>query len=126
MRVAIDTNVLVRYLTWDDEAQAQKAAAVIEEAETLIIPLQVLCETAWVLKRLYRYGDQEIAAALRTVTDARSVQVNRPALETGLSLLGQGGDFADGVILAEADAAGADTLMTFDRTFASLSKATLL
>ncbi|ASG22802.1 type II toxin-antitoxin system VapC family toxin [Nitrospirillum viridazoti] len=126
MKVAIDTNVMVRYLTWDDEAQAQKAAVVIEGAETLIIPLQVLCETVWVLRRLYRYGDHEIAAALRTVTEARNVQVNRPALETGLSLLSQGGDFADGVILAEADAARADTLMTFDRTFASLSKATLL
>lgn len=74
MKVAADTNVLVRFLTWDDTGQAAKAARVIEEANAVFISTVVLCEVVRVLKRAYRYK-----------------------AEAGLRLLEAGGDFADGV-----------------------------
>ena len=55
LSIAVDTNVLVRYLTWDDEAQAEAAARVIESGEVVAISVIVLCELAWVLRRAYRY-----------------------------------------------------------------------
>ena len=120
MRVAVDTNVLVRFLTWDDEAQAALAAQAIEAAETLILPTVVLCETVWVLRRAYKLPHQEIAATLRDLIDSKSVDVDRPAAEAGLALLESGGDFADGVILFDAERAKATTLVTFDRALAAL------
>ena len=56
MKIAIDTNVLVRYLTWDDEPQAQKAAELIEAADQVHVSTVVLCEVVWVLTRAYQYN----------------------------------------------------------------------
>ena len=64
MTVAVDTNVLVRYLTWDDLAQAKAAARVIESGETIAISTIVLCELVWVLRRPYGLSTTEIADAI--------------------------------------------------------------
>ena len=62
MKVAIDTNVLVRYLTEDDEAQAAAAAEIIEAASTVLVSTLVLAETTWVLRRAYKHTPTEVAA----------------------------------------------------------------
>jgi predicted nucleic-acid-binding protein len=118
MRIAVDTNVLVRYLTWDDEAEAVAAEAVIERAEEIVASTIVLCELVWVLRRAYRYGRGEIADALRTVIEGRNVECDRPAVEAGLAMLESGGDFADGVVLHEAVRNRCRRIATFDRDFA--------
>lgn len=118
MRIAVDTNVLVRFLTWDDPAQAGPAAAAIEAAETVVIPTMVLCETVWVLRRSCRLPAREIAATLRDLIASRPVEVDRPAAEAGLAMLEAGGDFADGVVLHQAGQARAAPVLTFDRAFA--------
>jgi predicted nucleic acid-binding protein len=64
VKIAVDTNVLVRYLTWDDEEQAVEAAAVLESGDVIVISTIVLCELVWVLKRAYRCGCWPAAATL--------------------------------------------------------------
>jgi predicted nucleic-acid-binding protein len=49
--LAVDTNVVVRYLTADDPEQFARAVAVVEGAETFV-SLTVLLETEWVLRSL--------------------------------------------------------------------------
>lgn len=120
MRIAFDTNVLVRFLTCDDEDQAALATEAIEGAETVVLSTVVLCETVWVLRRAYRLGHREIAATLRELIDSRSVELDRPATEAGLALLERGGDFADGVILFDAERAKANRLVTFDQALVAL------
>ena len=122
MRIAIDTNVLVRYLILDDEAQATAAAEVIEGAELVLVSTIVLCEAVWVLRRAYKLPNREIAATIRDLIEIRTVEVDRPAAEAGLALLERGGDFADGVILYDAERAGAECLVTFDQSLAGLAK----
>ena len=67
----LDTNVLVRYLTQDDPAQALKATQVIEDAaeqgELLYITSIVLCEMVWVLDAAYGHSKQEIQAVLERI-----------------------------------------------------------
>jgi len=46
----------------------------------------------------YKVASDEIADAVRRLTNAANVVVNRPAVKAGLALLDAGGDFADGVI----------------------------
>jgi predicted nucleic-acid-binding protein len=118
MRIAVDTNVLVRYLTWDDEEQATEAARAIEGADAIVVPTIVLCELVWVLKRAYRYAGQEIIGILRRLVAVRALELERPAAEAGIAMLARGGDFADGVVRYEADRAKCDRLVTFDRGFA--------
>ena len=122
MRVALDTNVVVRLLVVDDEPQALAARQVLLEAEQIVIPTVVLCETAWVLKRSYRYPSSTLAEALRRVIQLQGVEVDRPAVEAGLSFLDRGGDFADGCILYAASQARCETLLTFDKALATLSR----
>lgn len=122
MRVALDTNILVRYLTSDEATQSTHAITLIEEAETLILSTIVLCETVWVLKRAYKFPRAEILRILRTLTTMPAVEIDRPLVESGIDLMTAGGDFADGVILAEATRARADYLASFDETLATLSE----
>ena len=118
MRIAVDTNVLVRYLTWDDEGQAIEAARAIEAADAIVVPTIVLCELVWVLKRAYRYGGPEIIDIIRRLAAMRAVELERPAAEAGIAMLARGGDFADGVIRHEADGAKCECVVTFDQGFA--------
>ena len=80
----------------------------------------VLCELTWVLKRAYRYSSEHIADAIQRIIESRNVQVDRPAAEAGLRMLRRGGDFADGVIEADAMRARCSHIVTFDQHFARL------
>ena len=48
--IAIDTNVLLRYLLNDDPKQSKKASAVIQGSQKVLITDVVLVETIWTLK----------------------------------------------------------------------------
>jgi predicted nucleic-acid-binding protein len=120
VRIAVDTNVLARYLTWDDEGQAIEAATAIERADAIVVPTIVLCELVWVLQRAYRYAGPEIIDILRRLVVIREVEIERPAADAGIAMLARGGDFADGVIRHEADRAKCDRLITFDQSVARL------
>ena len=122
MRVALDTNVVVRLLVADDESQALAARQVLMEADQIVIPTVVLCETAWVLKRSYRYPSSTLAEALRRLIQLNGVEVDRPVVEAGLDFLEQGGDFADGCILYASHQARCETLLTFDRALVAMSR----
>jgi len=126
LRIALDTNVLVRYLTWDDDIQSPLAANTIETAETVILSGIVLCETAWVLARSYKRPAKDVAAVLRRFVQADTVETDRPLAEAGLASLDRGGDFADGVILMEAERTKAEHLVTFDQGFFKRAKSTRL
>jgi predicted nucleic-acid-binding protein len=120
LSIAVDTNVLVRYLTWDDEAQAEKAAEIIEGDETIAISTIVLCELAWVLKRAYRYRAEQIGEVLGRIATSRNADLDRHAAEAGLRMLARGGDFAEGVVETDAARAKCRHIVTFDRDFAQL------
>jgi predicted nucleic-acid-binding protein len=98
VNITVDTNVLVRALVGDEPAQSAAAIQVLREAETIAVPLPVLCELVWVLRRSYGFAAVEISAAIRSLMEASSVRVDRSAVEAGLDLLEAGGDFADAVI----------------------------
>ncbi len=122
MKVAVDTNVLIRAVVRDDLVQAEIAASVLNDAELIAIPLPCLCEFVWVLLRVYRFQHAEAAAAIRALIAVASVEVNRPAVEAGLMLLDSGGDFADGVIAHEGDLLGGQTFVSFDKKAVALLK----
>ena len=61
--IATDTNVLVRLLVNDDEAQGSRARAAFE-VEDIWIGKTVLLETFWVLRSAYDFDDMAIARAI--------------------------------------------------------------
>ena len=98
MRVAVDTNVLVRAVVHDDPAQGIIAAKILTDAELIAVALPCLCEFVWVLRRVYGFKPSDVIIAIRALISAANVETNRPAVEMSLSVLEAGGDFADGVI----------------------------
>lgn len=120
MKVAVDTNVLVRAAVCDDPAQASIATKVLTEAELIAVSLPCLCEFVWVLLRVYSFQSSDAAAAIRALLAAANVEVNRPAVEAGLSVLEAGGDFADGVIAYEGNWLGGEIFVSFDKKAVAL------
>ena len=122
MKITADTNVLLRLVLADDEAQGLAAVEAMEGASLVAISVHSLCELAWVLERLYKKTRPEIAAAIRGVIEAENVVVNRPAVDAGLAVLDAGGDFADGVIAFDGQWLGGETFVSFDKTAVKLLK----
>lgn len=120
MRVAVDTNVLVRAAVADDRAQAEIAARVLTEAELIAVPVPCLCEFVWVLRRVYGFQANDAATAIRALMAADNVELNRPAVEAGLAMLEAGGDFADGAIAYEGQWLGGETFVSFDKKAVAL------
>ena len=114
MKLAVDTNVLVRAVVRDDAAQAKIAIKALTDAELIAIALPCLCEFVWVLRSVYGFPPSDAAAAIRALLAAANVEMNRPAVEAGLSVLDAGGDFADGVIAYEGRWLGGETFVSFD------------
>ena len=115
MKIAADTNVLVRAVVRDDKMQAEAAARVLRNASLVAVAVSSLCEFVWVLRSVYRFQASDIARSIRTLLAAENVEANRPAIDAGLAVLDAGGDFADGVIAYEGRWLGAETLVSFDK-----------
>ena len=120
MKIVVDTNVLIRAVVRDDAAQARVAAKVLTDAEVIAVALPCLCEFVWVLRKVYSFQTEDVAAAIRALIAATNVQVNRPAVEAGLSILEANGDFADGVIAYEGTWLGGETFVSFDKQAVAL------
>ncbi|TRL39370.1 type II toxin-antitoxin system VapC family toxin [Rhizobium straminoryzae] len=115
MKIAVDTNILVRAVLQDDAVQGAAAARLLQEASLIAISSSCLCEFVWVLLRGARLSRQEVARSLRDLLEAGNVAMDRPAVEAGLAVLEAGGDFADGVIAHEGQWLGGETFVSFDQ-----------
>ena len=112
---AIDTNVVVRYLTGDDPKQAAKARGVVD-AGRVFVSTTVLLECEWVLRSVYGLSGEDVAAALRAFSGLPGVTVESPyLLMEALDRAEKGMDFADALHLGAA--AHCETMLTFDRSF---------
>ena len=118
--LAVDTNVVVRYLTRDDARQFAKASALIR-GEDVYVCTTVLLETEWVLRRGYRFSRDQIVEALHSLAGLPRVTLEDPVLAfQALNWMGRGMDFADALHLAKAD--GCEAFVSFDRRLATVAR----
>jgi predicted nucleic-acid-binding protein len=122
MKLTVDTNVLLRAVVRDEPRQGEIAAQLLTKAVLIAVTLPSLCEFVWVLRRVYRFGPSEAAAAIRALMAASNVEMNRLAVEAGLAMLDKGGDFADGAIAYEGRWLGAETFVSFDKKAVEMLK----
>ncbi len=130
--VGLDTNVLVRHIVQDDEAQAKLARDLIEgrcrATEPGHITLIVLCELVWVLDSAYGYSRQQIGLALRQilVTDCFDVEERALAWACVSDYAEGNADLADYLIGRLNQTRGSLTTFTFDKKAAHALGFTLL
>jgi len=123
MKVTADSNVLIRAAVQDDLHQARRAAKALAEADLIAVPVPVLCEFVWVLRRGYKKSAADVSDAIRRLMRSANVVMNRPAVEAGLCALDAGGDFADAAIAYEGEWLGAEEFVSFDSKAVSLLRA---
>lgn len=117
---AIDTNVVVRYLTGDDPDQSARARLLID-GEAVFVCTTVLLETEWVLRSAYGFGPAQVAGALRAFAGLATVTVEEPGIASqALDRMEDGMNFADALHLAKAREC--TEFVTFDRKFVEAAK----
>lgn len=114
MKIAADTDILLRALLEDEPEQAAEARALLQRVDLIAVPVPVFCELVWTMRRLYRRPQEAVADAVEALLLVATVVTDRPAVEAGLNVLRAGGDFADGAIAWQGAALGGETLATFD------------
>jgi predicted nucleic-acid-binding protein len=113
---AIDTNVIVRFLTGDDPVQAAKVRKLVEEGD-ILVATSVLLETEWVLRSGYGFATDRIVQALRDFAGLPGVTLeDAPLVARALDWAEHGLDFADALHLGRAQDCTA--FMSFDRKLA--------
>lgn len=116
--LAVDTNVVVRFLVNDEAAQHRRAIALFRSHD-IWLPKTVLLESEWVLRTVFGFTAEEIGTALRNLLGLPNVRhEDGPAVAMALDGLAAGLDFADALHLSSCQAAGAEEgFATFDARF---------
>jgi predicted nucleic-acid-binding protein len=118
--LGIDTNVLVRYLVRDDQAQYEKARRLIDrelsKGEPVLVSLLVLLETEWVLRSRYDLAKADLVATFSALLDTSDLVVeDEPSVENAIySWKDSAVDFADCLIEARNRRLGCRATATFD------------
>ena len=120
VKIAVDTNTLVRAALRDDGQQAKYADALLMEAEVVAVSTTALCEFVWVLQRLKHLARADIETALAALLSAANVRVHQPSVAAGLASYRAGGDFADGVIAYQGREMGGEVFVSFDKKAVAL------
>lgn len=99
--IGLDTNIIIRYLTRDDEEQYAIACDLLHAHEKLHKPVHIaqvtLCETIWVLMRAYTLKRNAICSFLdKILSTPLFVIENKDEVQESLEYYRMGGgDFAD-------------------------------
>ena len=118
--VAVDTNIIVRFLTQDEKLQYQKSLEIFQ-TQNVFIPDTVILETEWVLRFAYKFEPVEICEALRKLFGLPNVHLNNTKLVAqSLQWHEAGLDFADAFHLANSQ--NQTQFYTFDEKFIKRAK----
>lgn len=119
--LAIDTNLIVRYLTGDHAKQSARARALID-GEPVFVAITVILEVEWVLRSAYAYQAADLARALRVFAGLPTVTVEDGAMvAAALDRAEKGMDFADALHLTRTG--HCEGFVTFDRKLVKAAKA---
>ncbi len=119
--IAIDTNVLLRYVvdTGDEDQVAQARALVAREcspiAPALVVDI-VLCEFVWVMRKTLRFKKADVVTALESLAIDSLIEFqDRENVLSALQSYAEGeADLADHLIAVNALKSGAAEIVTFD------------
>jgi predicted nucleic-acid-binding protein len=127
--IALDTNILLRYLVQDDAVQSQLASDVLENRLTSdepgFVSITALLELDWVLRVQYGFSQANVCAVLTGLLSASNlICEQRECVARALQF--EHGDLADNILHQTAKEAGCTQTLTFDKKFARLEGVELL
>ena len=118
--ISVDTNIIVRFLTHDDDKQYKKAFKIFNSNE-IFIPDTVILETEWVLRYAYEYDPVDICNAFIMFFGLKNIHLSNPALiSQAIKWHKKGLDFSDAMHLTQCQQY--EKLYTFDKKFSVKAK----
>ncbi len=118
--IAVDTNIIIRLLTHDDEQQYKKVYAVFNRHDVFIAETVIL-EIEWILRYAYKFLPNQICDALVSLFGLENVYLTSPGLVAqAIEWHRQGLDFSDALHLAKCRQC--EKFYTFDKGFVSGAK----
>jgi predicted nucleic-acid-binding protein len=118
--LAIDTNIVIRFLTRDHEALARRALEIVGNNE-VFVPLTVVLEAEWVLRDVYEMPRDEVIRELRRFCGLERLTVGAAdVVERALAYAEGGLDVADALHLAQATEC--EAFVTLDKPLARRAK----
>ncbi|MFZ0613889.1 MAG: type II toxin-antitoxin system VapC family toxin [Desulfobacterales bacterium] len=111
--ISVDTNVVVRLLTGDDQAQFKRAKALFAK-ENIVITTSVVLECEWVLRYAYHFKPFKIADAFQSLFGISNVKLQEQlVIYDAIEWYKKGLDFADAIHLAKSQ--DSESFATFDK-----------
>ncbi len=94
--IAVDTNILVRYVVSDEPIQSQQAKALLRNTKAIFISKTTLLELEWVLRSAYKLPRESILHSILTICGLPNLTVeNAWQVAQACELYSKGFDFAD-------------------------------
>lgn len=117
--ISVDTNVIVRLLTSDDQLQFERSNVLFSN-ENILITTTVILECEWVLRYAYHFKQPEITTAFQSLFGLPNVELEEPSVIFNAIEWHQSGmDFVDALHLAQSK--DADAFVTFDKNLIKLA-----
>lgn len=119
--LALDTNVIVRYIAQDDPVQSAAATRIFEDIISDknhgFITSIALCETLWVLSRAYGQSRSKLVEVIEALLKADNLELEHRDLVWSAKEDFRNGnaDFSDYLLARIGKAQGASTTLSFDR-----------
>lgn len=119
----LDTNIILRYVTDEPEAQAARSARLFKSVERgeeeVLLEEVILAEVVWTLSSYYQMPKVKIANSLLILLSLDYLRaVNKDALRLALVIFtDRNVDFADALLAAKALQSDDPTIYSFDRDF---------
>ena len=114
--IGLDTNVLIRYLTRDDEAQYRATMNLLtRRSATFFIADLVLVEAYWVLSSLYDWTHSEIADTFARLLQIHNLRFeDEDRIRQAIGALRRGADLSDELLVSTSQNQGCRQFATFD------------
>ncbi len=119
--IALDTNILVRFLVKDDDEQSKIVFKRFKKAEKnneiLFIPLLVVLELIWVLVSVYDCSRDEVVNSIDKLTMMPLIRFEKLEVIHELIKYGKSTslDLSDLLICSSSIASGCNRTITFDK-----------
>ncbi len=121
--MAVDTNVVIRFLVDDHPAEGRRARRLFEEKRVHLVE-SVLLESEWVLRAVYGFSREEISVSIRSLLRLPDVTVDdRTAVFQVLDWFDEGFDFADALHYIRSSGL---EMKTFDKKFLNKARRNML
>ena len=130
--MALDTNILVRFLIKDDKKQAQQVYQLFKQAEdkkaVLFVPLLVVLEAIWVLQSVYNIVDEDVVTAIANLLLMPVLKFEQQSAIQGFIVSARDTKLglADLLIAHSAQASLCQQVLTFDKKAATFKYFQLL